>query len=326
MDNFPWGDRRRFYSYNLFLKQRFGGFLQKLTLDAGFTCPNRDGTCGVGGCTFCLNNAFNPSYCTPQKSITTQLQEGMLFHQHRRREVQGYLAYFQAFSNTYAPLERLQKIYEEALSIPSIQGIIIATRPDCIDERLLAYLQQLSEHTYVALEIGIESCQDKTLQRVHRGHDFKCTTRALELIHKYALPVGVHLIFGLPNEKPEQWLQEIDIINQLPIHSIKFHQLQIIKGTALERDYQANPNDYLRMDFEAYIDFLVKYIERLRPNIVIERIASEVPPKYLSVSGWKNKRYDTILQSLEHKLEHQNTWQGKKYTLSKNQTLSLGDL
>lgn len=308
---FPWGDARRFHSYNIFLKQQFGGRMQKLTLDAGFTCPNRDGKCGTGGCSFCLNDAFNPSYCHPAKSITEQLTEGMAFHQHRSRNLRGYLAYFQAFSNTYAPIEKLHALYEEALSVPGIQGLIIATRPDCIDEPLLDYLQELSERTYVALEIGIESCHDETLQRINRGHDFACAVQAIEQTHAHQIPVGTHLIFGLPGEQPEQWLEDIALVNNLPIHSLKFHQLQIIKGTRMEAEYKENPNDFPPMPFDFYTDFLVQYLERLRADIVIERFASEVPARYLTFSNWKHLRYDVLLQTLEEKLEAADTWQGK---------------
>ncbi len=308
---YPWGDNRRFHSYNLFLREHFGGRMQKLTLDAGFTCPNRDGNCGTGGCTYCLNDAFNPKYCHPSKSITTQLSEGMEFHRHRSRNVKGYLAYFQAFSNTYAPLDTLKMLYEEALRAPSIQGLIIATRPDCLSEPLLDYLQELSEQTYIAIEIGIESCHNKTLERINRGHDFECSVQAIQQAHKHQLSVGTHLIFGLPGETPELWMEDITLLNKLPIHSIKFHQLQIIKGTRMETDYQEHADEFYPLPFDFYTDFLVRYIEQLRADIVIERFASEVPAQYLSFSNWKHQRYETLLQALEQKLESADTWQGK---------------
>lgn len=308
---FPWGDERRFHSYNVFLKQQFGGRMQKLTLDAGFTCPNRDGKCGTGGCSYCLNDAFNPQYCHPSKSITSQLTEGMSFHQHRSRNLQGYLAYFQAFSNTYAPLSELQALYEEALRAPNIRGIIIATRPDCIDESILEYLERLSERTYIALEIGIESCHDDTLLSINRGHDVACATHAIERAAAHHIPVGTHLIFGLPGEKPELWLQDLSLINELPIHSLKFHQLQIIKGTRMEQEYKEHPEYFFPLPVDFYTDFLVQYLERLRPEIVIERFASEVPARYLAFSNWGHLRYDVLLQTLEQKLETANTWQGR---------------
>lgn len=308
---YPWGDERRFHSYNLFLRQQFGGRLQKLTIDAGFTCPNRDGRCGTGGCTYCLNAAFNPNYCTPAKSIATQLTEGMEFHRHRSRNLHGYLAYFQAFSNTYAPLEKLRALYEEALTVPGVQGLIIATRPDCLGDDVLDYLQELSARTYVSVEIGIESFRDETLGRIHRGHNSVCAIEAVERTHARGIPVGTHLIFGLPGETPEHWMEDLAIVNRLPVHDIKFHQLQILKGTQMERDFTAHPTDFHRFTFEEYLEFIVTYLEHLRPGIVIERFASEVPPRLLAVPGWKNIRYDAVLRCIEEALEHRNTWQGK---------------
>lgn len=312
---FPWGDARRFNAYNRFIRARFGRRMQKLTLDAGFTCPNRDGRCGTGGCTYCLNDAFNPAYCTPQKSITQQIDDGIAFHLHRRPARSsgstGYLAYFQAYSNTYAPLDRLQELYEEALAHPAIEGLIIATRPDCIDEPLLDYLETLQQRSYISLEIGIESLHDKTLQRIHRGHTMECTEQAIEQIHRHHLPIGTHLIFGLPGETPEQWLLDVSYINRLPVQSIKFHQLQIIKGTQMEQDYLLHPEDFHLFSADEYTTFIADYLERLRPDITVERFASEVPPKYLATSGWKNMKYDQILQQIEEKLNMRDSWQGK---------------
>lgn len=309
---YPWGDTRRFHSYNHFLQQQFGGRLQKVAIDAGFTCPNRDGTCGTGGCTFCLNNAFNPSYCAPDKSVTQQLDDGIAFHQRRRNtKTQPILAYFQAYSNTYAPLERLKALYEEALSHSAVSGLIIATRPDCISEPLLDYLEELQTRTYVALEVGLESCHDETLKRINRGHDLDCAVHAFEQIAHHHLNVGTHLIFGLPGETPQQWLNELSIINGLGIHDIKFHQLQIIRGTAMAADYEAHPNEYPTLSFEAYVDFIATYLEGLAPEIIVERFASEVPPRFLARPGWGGIRYDAVVKTIEQELEARDSWQGK---------------
>ena len=211
---YPWGDDRRYYSYTHYLRKHFGGRLLKIPVDAGFTCPNRDGTVGTGGCTYCLNEAFNPSYCTPVKSITEQLEDGKAFYRRRNRKIAGYLAYFQAFSNTHAPVEQLQALYEEALRVPDIQGIVIATRPDCLGEDVLDYLQAISEKTSLCVELGIESCRDETLRHIHRGHDFRCTQEAFEQLHTRGIECGGHLIFGLPGENPDIWLE--DILADLP--------------------------------------------------------------------------------------------------------------
>lgn len=311
-DNLPytWGDYRRYYSYTHYLRKHFGGRLLKIPVDAGFTCPNRDGTVGTGGCTYCLNEAFNPSYCTPVKSITEQLEEGKAFYRRRNRKIAGYLAYFQAFSNTHAPVEQLKALYEEALRVPDIQGIVIATRPDCLGKDVLDYLQALSEKTSLCVELGIESCRDETLRHIHRGHDFQCTQEAFEQLHTRGIECGGHLIFGLPGENPDIWLEDIRLINDLPLQMLKFHQLQIIRGTEMEREYQAHPDNFYPLPFDTYIDFITTYIERLRPDIAIERLAGAVPTHYPATEGWHGIRYDAVVNAVEQRLQERDTRQG----------------
>ena len=245
MNAYPWGDSRRYNSYSSYFKRIAGFRLQKLSIDAGFTCPNRSkdyaarfsGTASAGeGCTFCNNGAFNPNYCTPVKSITRQLDEGIEFHQHRYSKAGGYLAYFQAYSNTYAPLELLKELYGEALRHPLVKGIIIGTRPDCVDEEKLDYIASLKASHHVAVEYGIESCYDDTLQRIHRGHGFEATRRAIAMTAERGILCGGHIILGLPGESREMMLEEVDILNGLPLDTLKMHQLQILKGTAMERE------------------------------------------------------------------------------------------
>lgn len=310
-NNYPWGGNRRFHSYNQFLKKQFGGHLRKIAIDAGFTCPNRDGKSSTGGCTFCLNRAFNPFYCNAKKSITQQLNDGIAFYQQRRNEdLSQVLAYFQAFSNTYASLPTLKRCYGEALAHPAVKGLIIATRPDCINEPLLDYLNELQQSTYVALEIGIESCYDETLGRINRGHDVECAFQAIEQVAKRNIPVGTHLIFGLPGESPEQSLEAVKYINQLPLHNIKFHQLQIIKNTIMELDYRLHPDDYYNFSFKEYINYIATYLEHLSPNIIVERFASELPTRYLVRPGWGGVKYNAIVKAIEDILLERNTWQG----------------
>ena len=309
--DFPWGDTRRFNSGSRFMRQHFGGRMQKLAIDAGFTCPNRDDTCGTGGCNYCLNTAFNPSYCSPQKSITQQLDDGILFHQKRRGKLVGYLAYFQSFSNTYAPLDILKAKYEEALRHPEIQGIIIATRPDCLSESVLDYLEELQQRTFVALEIGMESCRDTTLRRIRRGHDIACAVEAIQRCSAHHLPVGTHLIFGLPGEAPEDWLSDVALINTLPLRHIKFHQLQIFKNTLIEKEFQEHPEEVHRFAPEQYVSFMADYLERLRPELIVDRLAGEVPPKDLAVTTWHHLKYEDIVKQVENELERRNSWQGK---------------
>lgn len=308
---YPWGDTRRFNSYKRFLQQQFGTRVQKLTIDAGFSCPNRDGTVGTGGCTYCLNDAFNPSYCTPNKSVEQQLAEGMEFHHNRYRRAGAYLAYFQAFSNTHAPLSQLKEIYRPALQNPLVKGIVVGTRPDCIDAEKLDYFAELQQRMFVSIEYGVESCNDTTLRRINRGHDFATAERAIRMTAERGIHCAAHFIYGLPGETPDEWLKEVNSINQLPINGIKFHQLQIIKGTKMQQEFIEYPADFHIFTTENYIDFIVKITERLNPAFTIERFAGEVPPRYLFVNHWGLTRYDVILQKIEKRMEECDTWQGK---------------
>jgi len=292
--------------------QQFGTRVQKLTIDAGFTCPNRDGTTGFGGCTYCDNEAFNPSYCTPQKSVKQQIEEGIEFHKNRYRRAEHYLAYFQAYSNTYYPLENLQQIYQSAIEHPQIKGIVVGTRPDCIEDEKLDFFAELAKKMFVSLEIGIESVHDETLRRINRGHDFQCAVDALQRIKARNIHAGAHFIFGLPHETPEMWLEDVKIINALPLNSIKFHQLQIVKGTQIEKEYLANPEQFYPFNMENYISFIVDFVERLNPNFAIERFAGEVPPRFLSVNNWGTIRYDIVLQKIIKEFEKRGSKQGGK--------------
>lgn len=311
---FPWGDNRRFNSYSSYMKKEFGSRVQKISIDAGFSCPNRDGKISTGGCTFCRNDAFNPSYCHPEKSIRKQIEEGIEFHQRRYRRAKSYLAYFQAFSNTYKPLDELEKLYREALSVDGVIGLVIGTRPDCINEETLDMLKSLD--ATVILEYGVESVYDQTLTRVNRGHDFATAKKAIEITHKYGFHCGGHFIFGLPGETREMMLHTADIISELPLTSVKFHQLQIFKDTKMADEYIANPSDFHLFTLDDYIEFVIDFIERLNPGLVIERFAGEVPPRYLVSKPWLNLRYDQVLSLIEKRLEERNTYQGKKYLSS----------
>jgi radical SAM protein (TIGR01212 family) len=304
---------RRFNSYNAYFTKLFGARVQKISIDAGFSCPNRDGKLSIGGCSFCSNAAFNPSYCKPEKSVRQQIEEGIEFHLKRYRRASQYLAYFQAYSNTYKPLEELKQIYQQALDMPSIAGIVIGTRPDCINEPLLHYLNEIQKTHYVMLEYGVESVYDETLKRVNRGHDFTTAKRAIQLTAEHGIPCGGHFIFGLPSETKTMMLNAADIISQLPLTTVKFHQLQIFKGTKMAEEYQLHPDAFHLFDLDEYIDFVIDFAERLNPNIVIERFAGEVPPRYLVSEPWMKLRYDEVLNRIEKRMEERDTWQGKRY-------------
>jgi len=313
---YPWNHHRRFNSYAEYFKKEFGGRVQKLAIDAGFTCPNRDGLKGNGGCTYCDNDAFNPSYCHPGKSIHQQIEEGIEFHARRYRRATRFLAYFQPYSNTYAPMEKLKDLYSRALSFPEITGLVIGTRPDCIDREKLEYFKELAESHYIMLEYGIESCYDRTLERINRGHTFEESVTALEITSQYGIKSGAHLIFGLPGESREEMMDEADILSGLPINNIKFHQLQIIKGTAMAKEYREQPGDFLHFSLDEYIEFIIDFVEKLNPAFVIERFAGEVPPRYLAGPGWGLIRNDQILARIEKRMEERQTWQGKNISFS----------
>ena len=310
---FSWGHERRFNAYSNYFRSIYGSRVQKVSIDAGFTCPNRDGTKGKGGCTYCNNDAFNPSYCQPEKSVTQQIGEGIMFHKWRYSEARSYLAYFQAYSNTYAPLDTLRELYDEALRYPGIIGLIIGTRPDCIDEEKLTYLKELSGKCYLAVEYGIESCYNKTLERINRGHTFEEAIVAVEKSAAYGINTGAHFILGLPGETREEMLNQVDLISGLPLKTVKFHQLQIIKGTRMEIDFLEHPGDFELFTWEEYLSFFIGFLERLNPSIVVERFTGEAPPRFLTGTGWGKKRADQIVNLIEKRLEELDTWQGRLY-------------
>ena len=301
-----------YFSYKDYLIKLFGARVQKLTIDAGFTCPNRDGNKGFRGCTYCNNDAFNPSYCTPKKSVQQQIEEGIDFHKNRYRRADNYLAYFQAYSNSYGSLAKLKQIYHPAIGHPLIKGIVIGTRPDCLEDEKLDFFAELAQRIFVSIEIGIESIHDKTLHKICRGHDFQCAIDTLQRIRSKSLHAGAHFIFGLPDETPEMWLEDVKIINNLPLNSIKFHQLQIIKGTQMENEYMANAKSFYLFNMDSYINFIVDFTERLNPAFAIERFAGEVPPRFLSLNNWGTIRYDVILQKIIKEFQRRETWQGRK--------------
>jgi radical SAM protein (TIGR01212 family) len=310
---FIWKHRRRFNAYSNYFRNLFGERVQKVSINAGFTCPNRDGSISQNGCIYCDNNAFNPSYCSPSKSVGQQIEEGIDFHKNRYRRANKYLAYFQTFSNTYAPLPVLKQIYEQALEKENIIGLVIGTRPDCIDDEKLDYFSRLSKKYYVMIEYGVESCNNDTLQRINRGHTFEDSIHAIEQTHQAGIKTGAHFIFGLPYESQSEWLQWANIISALPLDTVKFHQLQIIKNTPLATLYKTMPNDFHLFGLDEYIDFIINFLERLNPHFVIERFAGEVPPRFIAEASWGLIRNDQILQAIEKKLEEKNTYQGRLY-------------
>ncbi len=309
---YSWGTERRLNAYSDYFRKQYGERVQKITIDAGFTCPNRDGTCGTGGCTFCDNRAFTPSYNNPEQSITDQIRQGMAFHRKRYRKATRYLAYFQAYTNTYGKMEDLISMYDQALAIPEVIGIVVGTRPDCVDGTILDYFQELSEQCYVVVEYGIESVFNKTLQRVNRGHDVEKSLWAVHETASRGVRVGGHVIIGLPGETREDFLATATELSRWPLSNIKFHQLQVIKGTAMAHEYREKPEDFEAFTMEGYLQLMMEILERLNPAFVVERIAGEVTPGMGVREGW-GIRYDGVLRAFEKLLLENDSWQGKIY-------------
>lgn len=272
-----------------FLSEHFEGKVQKIAVNAGFTCPNRDGTKGTGGCTYCNNQSFNPGYCAPSLSVSEQLEQGKAFFGRKYPEMK-YLAYFQAYTNTHSDdIDRLVGLYREALEVTDVVGLIIGTRPDCMPQPLLDRLTQLPG--WVMVEYGAESASDETLVRVNRCHTWADTADAVRRTHEAGLPCGLHLIMGLPREDEATMLATIDRVNELPVDTVKIHQLQLIRGTRMARDVEVGLYDIPRFTAEEYIELCVKLLRRLRPDIAVERFVSQSPPELLIYPRWKLKNY-----------------------------------
>lgn len=280
--------------YSHWIREQFPFRVQKISVDAAFSCPNRDGRLSLGGCTFCDNKTFNPSYCNRGKSITQQLEEGKAFFAKKYPEMK-YLAYFQAYSNTYAPLEELKRKYEEALAVDDVVGLVIGTRPDCVSDEALDYLQQLNQHTFLIVEYGIESANDNTLRRINRGHTFDCSRQAIVKAHQRGIITCGHIILGLPGEDEEEMLHQASTISQLPLDIIKLHQLQIIKGTPLAKEYEAHP--FHVFSAEEYVNLVIRYVSQLRNDLVLERFVSQSPPNMVIAPKWglKNHEFTDLL-------------------------------
>ena len=303
---------RRYHAYNDWVKKEHGGRLQKISIDAGFTCPNRDGTQGVGGCTFCNNDSFTPSYLREQRDIRMQIDTGIAFARKRYPDSRGFLAYFQSYSNTYDELDRLKALYTTALEHPEINGLVIGTRPDCLPEATLDYLAEIAQHTLVELEIGIESCNDDVLIACNRGHDFACTQDAFRRAAERGLFLTGHLLLGLPGETRESLLTGARALAKMPIDALKFHQLQVVRGTRLANQYRADPASVPLLDPDAYLDAVIDVLEQLPATIKIQRLGSEIPPPLLVSPDWE-MRLSRFPALLEARLLERQTWQGRLF-------------
>lgn len=294
--------------YSHWIREQFPFRVQKISVDAAFSCPNRDGRLSLGGCTFCDNKTFNPSYCDRGKSITQQLEEGKAFFAKKYPEMK-YLAYFQAYSNTYAPLEELKRKYEEALAVDDVVGLVIGTRPDCVSDEALDYLQQLNQRTFLIVEYGIESANDNTLRRINRGHTFDCSRQAIIKAHQRGIITCGHIILGLPGEDEEEMLHQASTISQLPLDILKLHQLQIIKGTPLAKEYEAHP--FHVFSAEEYVNLVIRYVSQLRNDLVLERFVSQSPPNMVIAPKWglKNHEFTDLLNKRIRELGYDHRYE-----------------
>ena len=285
-----------YYDYGTWIRHRFPFRVQKISIDAGFTCPNRDGRISTGGCIYCDNRTFNPAYCQRQDSITQQLEAGKQFFARKYPEMK-YLAYFQAYTNTYASISHLRQLYEEALSVKDIVGIVIGTRPDCVSDKLLDYLEDLNRRTFLIVEYGVESANDDTLRRINRGHSFAQSRLAIEKTHQRGILTGAHIILGLPGEDAQENLRQAPLISSLPIDILKIHQMQIIRDTRLADEFELEPFHIYSVN--EYIELIANYIQRLRKDLVLERFVSQSPKELLITPQWglKNHEFTDLLNN-----------------------------
>lgn len=302
---------KRYSNYNILLKEEFAERVQKISINAGFTCPNRDGKKGYGGCTYCNNQTFVPGYCEPQKNITQQIKEGIAFFRHKY-QTQKYIAYFQSYTNTYGGIEHLKSMYQEALSYPGVIGLVIGTRPDCVNDELLDYFSILNRQYYIMIEYGVESTKDSTLNFINRGHSYADAVQMITKTADRGIRTGVHLILGLPLETKDDIIQHAHNLSLLPITALKLHQLQIIRGTVMAKQYAAHPEWFKLMTAEEYVDVVIDFLEVLHPNIALERFISQSPKSYLIAPEWGLKNFEFV-HKIEKRLSERDTWQGKKH-------------
>ena len=307
----------RYNDLSAYLSAHFPFKVQKISLNAGFTCPNRDGTVGHGGCTYCNNQTFNPAYCKTEKTVTEQLVEGKQFFARKYPEMK-FLAYFQAYTNTYAELEELKRKYEEALQVKDVVGIVIGTRPDCMPDTLLDYLEELNQRTFLIVEYGVESTDNDTLKRINRGHTFEVAEEAIRKTAARGIRVGAHIILGLLGETNDQLIKQAGVLSALPLTTLKLHQLQLIKGTRMAHEFEMQPEDFHLYSADEYIDLVIDYVEHLRPDIVLERFVSQSPKELLIAPDWGLKNHE-FTDKVKKRMRERDAWQGKKYAIKKEE-------
>ncbi|MCX6238895.1 MAG: TIGR01212 family radical SAM protein [Bacteroidia bacterium] len=307
---YPWSHNKRYNDFSTHFRSKFEGRVQKISVNAGFSCPNRDGTRGFGGCTYCNNKTFQPSYCDLNNILKIQLEEGIAFFS-RKYTTMRYLAYFQSYTNTYAPIPVLRELYIEALQYPGVIGLVIATRPDCLSDEVLDLLEELSQKCYLMVELGIETIENRTLERINRGHTWEESLRALRETARRSIHNCAHLILGLPGENYPDFIEQAHVISTLPVEIIKLHQLQIHTGTAMAHEFAKFPDRFHPFTVEEYAELVVDYLENLNPTIIVERFVSSAPDAMVIAPRWGIKNYEFVAK-VEKRLLERDTWQGKK--------------
>lgn len=307
-------DIRRYNDFGDFLKKQFPYKVQKISVNAGFTCPNRDGSKGHGGCTYCNNQTFSPDYCHTEKGVGEQLEEGVSFFSRKYAEMK-YLAYFQAYTNTYERFDKLIPKYEAALSYPDVVGLIIGTRPDCMPEDLLNYFTELSKKKFIMIEYGLESTLDKTLNRINRGHTHAESEEAIRRTASKGIFTGAHMILGLPGETREEIMHHAEVLSALPLTTLKLHQLQLIRHTRMAYEYTKTPEEFHIYEVDEYIELVIDFMERLNPSIIVERFVSQSPKELLIAPDWGLKNHE-FTAKIQKRLAERDTWQGRLFTSS----------
>lgn len=305
--------KNRYLSYNVVMKKKFTDRIQKISVNAGFTCPNRDGKIGVGGCTYCNNQTFSPEYCEPTKSVSQQVKEGIEFFSHKYK-TQKYLVYFQSYTNTYDDIDKLKILYSEALSYPNVIGLVIGTRPDCVNDELLDYFAELIKKYYIMIEYGVESTDDDTLNFIQRGHNYNCAKEAIIKTSQRGILCGAHIILGLPGESRKNILSHAAQLSALPINSLKIHQLQLVKGTIMAHQFKNEPYLFQLFSADEYIELVVDFLELLRPDMAVERFVSQSPKELIIAPMWGLKNFE-ITAKIEKKLVQRDTFQGRLYSI-----------
>jgi radical SAM protein (TIGR01212 family) len=298
---------QRYNSFGSYIKKKFNTTVYKVNVDAGFTCPNRDGTIGTTGCIYCNNDSFRPNSCKPTLSLNEQIRNGIT-HIRKRYKAKKFLVYFQPYTNTYAPVDELERLYKEALSEPSVIGLAIGTRPDTVDKEKILLLEELAKRYFILIEYGMQSIYDRTLEFINRGHDYSTFLKALDMTKDRGIFIGVHVIIGFPTESKDEMLLMADEVSHLPIDFLKIHQLQVVKDTPLEMIYRENP--FHVFDYEEYLDFVTEFIGRLSPGIVLQRLFATAPDSILIAPRWDKSRQE-ILRDIEKRLELRDIYQGK---------------